>query len=105
MYITLFWSTAAAPAPVETAINNCVNARGFTNVCTVQQGLIVANITHDFTRQQVQLLHNDLKLQVPIVGAFSWLITVSPNFWDYIASPDVETAKRTALATVVNYAT
>ena len=104
MYITLFWSTAAAPAPVETAINDCVNARGFTNVCNVQQGLIVANITHDFTRQQVQLLHNDLK-QVQGVGVFSWLITVSPNVWDYIASPDVENANRTALATVVNYAT
>ena len=52
----------------------------------------------------MQLLHNDLK-QVQGVGAFSWLITVSPNFWDYIASPDVETANRAALATVVNYAT
>jgi len=104
MYITLWWSTAQPAGPVQAAISQCIQARGFTNVCVVQQGLIVANIAHDFTRQQVQLLNTDLK-QVPGVGPFSWLITVSPNFWDYIASPDVETASRTELATIVNYAT
>ena len=104
MYITLWWTTAGAAGPVQTAITQCIQGRGFTNVCTVQQGLVVANITHDFTRQQVQLLHDDLK-QVNGVDAFSWLITVSPNFWDYIASPDVEAVKRPELATIVNYAT
>lgn len=104
MYITLWWTTAGDAGPVEAAISGCITARGFTNLCTVQQGLMVANITHDFTRQQVQLLHDDLK-QVKNVDTFSWLITVSPNFWDYIASPDVEAGKRPELATIVNYAT
>src|SRR5262245_15688433 len=99
MYITLWWSTAVQPAdPLQTAIKDTVQSCGFTSVCAVQQGLMVANITHAFTRQQVQLLHDDLK-QVNNVGAFSWLITVRPNFWDYIASPDVEAVSRTELAT------
>ena len=104
MYITLWWNDAAAGPNTEATIVQKVRARGFANDCTVRPGLIVANIARNFTRNEVQLLHGDLKTAFP-GGQVSWLITVSPNAWDYIASPDVEATSRASLTSIVSYAT
>jgi hypothetical protein len=86
MYIALSWSVLAPadPIDVESEIFSAINALAFDNIFNPQDNLFLADIRRNFTRQQVQLLHDALK---PVSNeSFTYAITVSPSFWDIAAS-------------------
>ena len=99
MYIALSWTVLgpADPIAVEAEIFSAIDAFAFDNIFNPQEHLFLADVRRNFTRQQVQLLHDRLK---PLSnGRYTYAISISPSFWD-IAASGLDSA---ALRTIVNY--
>ncbi len=102
MYISLSWQAADGVDPdlVEAEIFSVVEALAFDNILNAVDGLFLADIRHGEDREQVQELHNRLRDVAP--NRFSYVVTVSPDGWDLVASRDIP---RAPLRTIVDYST
>jgi hypothetical protein len=105
MYITVGWSPLGATAPqtVETEILATIRKHKFVNTFAAHPQLILANIEQNFDPDQVQALHDELRQLAQT--RYSYVITLSPNVWDLVASDDIETADNGQLRTIVTYRT
>lgn len=105
MYITVGWTVLAgeSAAGVEAEIVSTIRKYHFVNPVVAHAQLALANIERDYDPDQAQLLHDELRQLAP--ARYSYVITVSPNLWDLVASDDVETASASQLRTIVTYRT
>jgi hypothetical protein len=102
MYIAIHWAPigAADPIEIESEIVAAVERGEFINPLPVRDGLFLADIVAGEDRYQVQELHSALLEACP--NKFSYVITVSPNFWALASSPDMP---RPQFARIANYET
>lgn len=105
MYMTLGWSPLGADTPqaIQTEILTTIQKHKFANTLVAHPQLILANIERDFDPDQVQALHDELRQLAQT--RYSYVITLSPNVWDLVASDDIETADSGQLRTIVTYRT
>jgi hypothetical protein len=105
MYMTLGWSPAnpATNDAITTEILATIKKHRFVNTLPAHAQLILANIEENFDPDQVQALHDELRQLAQ--ARYSYVITLSPNVWDLVASDDIESAASGQLRTIVTYRT
>jgi hypothetical protein len=90
MYINVAWFplNGTSPVDIEGEILGLLTHPDlrFTDVYTPWDGFFIASIKKGNSRQEIQLLHDELRKTAG--NRFSYVVTVTPNSWDLCRSAD-----------------